>query len=211
MELQKQEPRWERRKNARPQELIDAALDVFVAKGYSAARLDEVAKQAGVSKGTVYLYFTNKEELFKAVVRDSIVASIANVEELENNHRGDTPTLLRGLMREWWENICATRSSAIPKIIVSEAGNFPEILSFYHEEVIRRAERVTIKILQRGIDAGEFRPVDLKLATQLIFAPFIFICIWKYSFAQCASGAPEGEKVIDAHIDMTLRGLANGA
>jgi AcrR family transcriptional regulator len=208
MLAQKQEPRWERRKDARPKELIDSALDVFVEKGYAAARLDEVAKRAGVSKGTVYLYFTNKEELFKAVVRDSIVASLINAEEVVDHYQGATSELLRSLMRGWWQNVGSTRFAAIPKIIISEAGNFPEIANFYHEEVISRGQRVTMQILQRGIDAGEFRPVDIRIATQLIVAPFIFLCIWKFSFAQCMPEDIGPAEVIETHIDMTLRGLA---
>jgi AcrR family transcriptional regulator len=211
MQIQKQEPRWERRKDARPKELIQAALDVFVEKGYAATRLDEVAKRAGVSKGTVYLYFANKEELFKAVVRDSIVANIASAEEFADSYQGPTSELLRGLMKRWWQNVGATSFAAIPKIIVSEAGNFPELAKFYHEEVYRRGERVTTQILQRGIDAGEFRSVDVRVAMQLIAAPFLFLCIWKFSFAQWVEENLDPGRVIDEHIEMTLRGLAKNA
>lgn len=207
MESEKQEPRWERRKESRPGELIQSALDVFVEKGYAATRLDEVAKRAGVSKGTVYLYFTNKEELFKAVVRDTVVATIDTAQSVVDNHNGSVADLVRKLMRTWWDNLGATPVSAIPKIIVSEAGNFPEIAKFYHEEVLRRGERMSVPVIQRGIESGEFRDVDSKMARHLIIAPFFYLCIWQFSFAQCTEERMDIERFVDMHIDMILRGL----
>ena len=209
MESNKPEPRWTRRKDARPQELLDAALNMFVEKGYAATKLDEVAKQAGVSKGTVYLYFANKEELFKAVVQNHIVTALDNIEEAANIHRGSVSDLLSKLIKIWWNNVGATRSSAIAKVIIAEAGNFPEIAKFYHEEVIFRGENMTMQIIQRGIDAGEFRRVDTRTISHLIMSPFLFLCIWKYSFSQYASQSPDPSEVIEAHIEMILKGLSN--
>jgi len=208
MQTAKQEPRWERRKDARPKELIDAALEIFVEKGYAAARLDEVAKRAGVSKGTVYLYFTNKEELFKAVIRDGIVSDLANIEEIIDHFEGKTSDLLRVTLKSWWDNVGATPLAALLKVIVSEAGNFPEIVKFYYDEVISRRKRIILQILQRGIDNKEFRSVDLNTTLFLIVAPFPFLFIWEYSFAQCAPESVDPAAIINAHIDATLRGLA---
>ena len=117
--------------------------------------------------------------------------------------------MLANLIRVWWTNVGATRSAPITKIIIAEAGNFPEITKFYHEEVISRGENITMQVLQRGIDTGEFRPVDIRMTTQLIIAPFLFLCMWKYSFAQYDLQPTDPAQVIEAHIDMTLRGLAN--
>ena len=129
-------PRWERRKQARPSELVAAALALFVEKGYAGTRLEDVAARAGVSKGTLYLYFANKEELFKAVVRENIVRNIAQAQQMVSAYEGDTGALLAHLMREWWRRIGDTPASGIPKLVVSESGNFPQIARFYFDEVI---------------------------------------------------------------------------
>src|SRR5262252_8704646 len=98
-------PRWERRKDARPAELLAAALDLFVERGYAATRLDDVARRAGVSKGTVYLYFSSKEELFKAVVREGLVPLLERGEKMVAEHRGSIATLIDQLVRGWWEAV----------------------------------------------------------------------------------------------------------
>src|SRR3954466_4267347 len=101
-------PRWERRKDARPQELLAAALDLFVERGFASTRLEDVAKRAGVSKGTLYLYFTNKEELFKAVVRENIIPSIGEAEDAMATFEGSTADLFRYFINGWWERIINT-------------------------------------------------------------------------------------------------------
>ncbi|HEX9173419.1 MAG TPA: helix-turn-helix domain-containing protein, partial [Telluria sp.] len=131
-------PRWERRKDARPQELLAAALDLFVERGFASTRLEDVARRAGVSKGTLYLYFTNKEELFKAVVRDNIVPVIGAAEEIIAGFEGHSADLLRKVITEWWQRLGETKASGITKLIMAEAGNFPDIACFYQEEVIAR-------------------------------------------------------------------------
>ena len=141
MELTKElplEPRWARRKDARASELTAAALDLFVERGYAATRLDDVAARAGVSKGTVYLYFDNKAELFKAVVREGIVPLIADAEAALSHYQGPSGDLLRGLILGWWQSVGQSKLLGIPKLVISEAGNFPEIAKFYADEVISR-------------------------------------------------------------------------
>ena len=103
-------PRWERRKDARPQELLAAALDLFVERGFAATRLDDVAAQAGVSKGTLYLYFANKEELFKAVVRENMLPALGEGEEAIEKCDGNSADLFRDIMLGWWERIGATNT-----------------------------------------------------------------------------------------------------
>src|ERR1700712_3718971 len=113
-------PRWERRKDARPQELLAAALDLFVERGFASTRLEDVARRAGVSKGTLYLYFTNKEELFKAVVRDSIVPVIGAAEDIIAGFEGHSADLLRIVITDWWQRLGATNASGITKLIMAE-------------------------------------------------------------------------------------------
>ena len=118
-------PRWARRKEARPQELLAAALEQFVERGYAATRLEDVARRAGVSKGTLYLYFANKEELFKAVVRENIVPVIGEAEQAIDGYAGHSATLFREIMLGWWQRIGDTPLSGIGKLMIAESGNFP--------------------------------------------------------------------------------------
>src|SRR3989449_8497539 len=119
-------PRWQRRKAARPAEIVAAALQVFVERGFAATKLDDVARKAGVTKGTVYLYFESKEALFKAIIRETIVPALATGERLVAEHHGGAADLLRRLIRGWWQSIGETHASGIPKLMMAEAGNRSE-------------------------------------------------------------------------------------
>lgn len=202
-------PKRERRKEARPGELLEAALDLFVEKGFAATRVDEVAARAGVSKGTLFLYFPSKEELFKAVVRQSIAGRFEEwAQELET-FEGDTAHLLRYCYKVWWERIGSTKASGITKLIFSEAQNFPEILLFYQQEVILPGQALVRRIVERGIARGEVRPVPLDYIVHVVLAPIIFLAVWQHSVGVCipssANLAPED--FIDAQVDNLLHGL----
>jgi AcrR family transcriptional regulator len=203
----KNQPRWTRRKEARPQELLAAALDLFVERGYQATRLDDVAKNAGVSKGTLYLYFTNKEDLFKAVVRENVVPVLGAAEETVGRFEGDSATLFRDIMMGWWNRIGNTKLSGITKLMMAESGNFPDVARFYHEEVISRGNALIIRMLERGIKRGEFRPIDTEHAMNVIVAPMIMLMMWNHSFNSCRLEPIEPQKYLDCFIDLILRGL----
>ena len=204
----RQEPRWTRRKEARPEEITAAALDLFVERGYAATRLEDVAARAGVSKGTLYLYFTSKEELFKAVVREGLVSPIAEMRGLVDQFDGSTFELLRRMLFGWWGRVGATRLSGIPKLIFSEAGNFPELARFYTVEVVDPGHRVIAAIVKRGIARGEFRAVDPDDTAQMIAAPMVFITMWRSSVAQHASRKIDPVRYIETHLDMLRHALA---
>ncbi len=201
-------PRWERRKESRPAELMDAALELFVEKGFAATRLDDVAKRAGVSKGTLYLYFDSKEDLLKAVVREGYVSPIADAELYARAYTGSSADLLRDLMKMWWDRVGATPMSGITKLMVSEAGNFPDLARFYHEEVMQRGMGLFAYALKRGIAAGEFRSVHLEHATRLCCAPVVMTMIWKHSLGLCTQDELDPVAYLQSHVDMLLHGLA---
>jgi AcrR family transcriptional regulator len=205
----KTKPRWHRRKDARPAELIAAALDVFVEKGFAATKLETVAQRAGVTKGTVYLYFDSKDALFKAVVRETIVPTIARGEQLAAEYRGSAADLLRELIRKWWELMGETRLSGIPKLLMAEAANFPELARFYYDEVISRGHRLIAGVIQRGIKHGEFRPVDVRSAARLAIAPLVHAANWRHSFALCTREGFDVAKYLDSHVDIFLNGISN--
>ncbi len=199
--------RWERRKEARPQELLAAALDLFVERGYAATRLDDVAARAGVSKGTLYLYFTNKEELFKAVVRENVVPVLGEAEGIVDCFEGNTADLFREIVHGWWERIGNTKLSGITKLMMAESNNFPEVAQFYHEEVISRGNAMISRMLERGIERGEFRKIDVNQAKSVVCAPMLMLMMWKHSFGSCRLDPVSPEDYLNSFIDLFLHGV----
>lgn len=199
--------RWRRRSEERPGEILAAALACFAEKGFAATRLDDIAKRAGVTKGTLYLYFPNKEELFKALVRQTIVPNIALAERLVAQPDHKAPELLARLL-EQWSALRASPASAMPKLVLAEAGNFPDLARFYSREVIERGTGVIAQLLRRGIARGEFRPVDVDRVVFCIVAPMILSMVWRHSFEPHGAPAPDAEALWRAHLDLLLRGLA---
>ena len=198
----------ERRKQARPGELLQAALSLFVEKGFAATRVEEVAALAGVSKGTLFLYFETKEDLLKAVIRENIANLFPAWNEEFNSFQGSSSEMLRYAMRSWWERIGNTPASGIPKLVMGEAQNFPEIANFYHAEVIEPGVALIRGILQRGIDCGEFRKIDLDQAVHTVYAPMIFLMMWKNSMGLCSSGIQiDPVRFIEMQVDVLLHGV----
>lgn len=201
-------PRWERRKDARPQELLAAALDLFVDRGYAATRLEDVARRAGVSKGTLYLYFENKEELFKAVVRENIVEVIGKAEsDIAAASGASCGELLRTMLNKWWSEVGSTRASGLAKLIMAEAGNFPEIAAFYNDEVIERGNGLIASILRRGVESGEFAPMDAEVMTRVLTAPVLMLMLWSHSFFPCDTGSIDPEAFMAAFLGLVERGI----
>ena len=203
-------PRWERRKESRPAELLAAALDIFVERGFAATRLEEVARRAGVSKGTLYLYYESKEELFKAVVRETIVPLIRDKRRGVEQSAASSAELLLRFFREWWEHFGATRLAGIAKLIVAEAGNFPELARFFHEEVVRPNDEVLAAIVERGIARGEFAPIDVGAATHVWMAPLVLKAIAAHSLDTVCpcDELIEPERFLRAHVDFVMASLA---
>ncbi|WP_438820949.1 TetR/AcrR family transcriptional regulator [Cupriavidus gilardii] len=203
--------RWSRRKSARPQELVAAALELFVERGYAATRLEDVAAAAGVSKGTVYLYFANKQELFKTVVRENLVPALVRGTDLVDTYEGSTPELLRELLRGWWGLIGATPVAGLTKLIMAESANFPDIARFYHEEVMVPGDELFARVLARGVARGEFRALPANPTTTLICAPLVFLMLWQRAFSIGSDRDIDPEAFLDNLLQVLLFGLTAGA
>jgi len=202
--------RRERRKEARPGELLDAALDLFVEKGFAATRVEEVAARAGVSKGTLFLYFSTKDELFKAVVRENISGRLVEWNSEFEAFQGTSCDMLGYCMHSWWERVGATKASGLTKMIMSEAGNFPDIAAFYQQEVVLPGHSLIRRILQRGMDRGELRSMDLDYAAYSVVAPMIFLILSRHSMGTCIP-EPVGldpKRYISSQLDIILNGLS---
>jgi AcrR family transcriptional regulator len=174
-----------RRKEARPAELLEAALTLFVEKGFAATRSEEVAKAAGVSKGTLYLYFPSKEELLKAVIQHFLGSEIeAGVQEAAAAD-GPTAAVMEQLLVTWWTRIYEGPASGVFKLVITEVRNFPEIGDFWVERVVHPGHEIVSGLLRRGIERGEFQAVDIDSAVHSILMPMILLCVHKHSFAAC--------------------------
>ena len=202
----------QRRKEARPQELLEAALSLFVEKGFAATRSEEVAAKAGVSKGTLYLYFPSKEELFKAVVREALASKIAEGNSELAKHQGSMADLLTWMLWTWWERLGLTPAGGIHKIMMSEARNFPELAAFYNDEVIEPSCELLAEVVRRGIASGEFREVDPDAAVMVLIGPMLHLVLHEHSIG--AAGVTHDhkctpEQVLSLQLELMFEGLLN--
>jgi AcrR family transcriptional regulator len=186
------EPRWRRLPEERPRQILDAAFAVFAERGLSAARLDDIAKRAGLSKGTIYLYFPNKEELFREVVRSTVIAFIEHGEAVVESEREPRKALL-AWMEGYWQWLRSTTWPAMHRMVMSELHSFPDLAEFYATEVIERAQRLVCGMIARGMDAGLFRRMDPLVAARMLNALFITHANWYHqrSFLKSIRETPD--------------------
>ncbi|HEY1257959.1 MAG TPA: TetR/AcrR family transcriptional regulator [Stellaceae bacterium] len=199
--------RWRRRKGARPAEILAAALASFAERGFAATRLDDVAARAGVTKGTLYLYFRNKEELFEAVVRQELVPNLARAEAIVAGSKAPNLVLLHELVG-LFSQVMRSPLGAIPKLVLTEAGNFPDLARFYSDEVVDRGTALFRRVIERGIATGEFRPVDVESTVICIVAPLLLAALWRHSFERVSDRRLDAEALGRAEIDLLRHGLA---
>jgi AcrR family transcriptional regulator len=201
-------PRWRRRSEARPGEIVQAALDLFVEKGFSSTRMDEIAHRAGVTKGTVYLYFPSKDDLFRAVVGEMMGPNLETGERLVAEATGPTRELIAELIRAWWRVGGSSRIACLGKLITGEASNFPTLAQYYMDHVVVRARRIFEAALRRGVERGELRDVPLTDAARLAIAPLVHASIYQRSLLPFDPEGWDMERYLELHIDLFLRGLA---
>lgn len=202
-------PSHQRRKAERPQELLAAALALFVEKGFAATRAEEVAQRAGVSKGTLYLYYPSKEELLKAVIRQYLSSEIAEGAAQAARFEGSASEALCGVLAQWWQRVFESPASGVFKLVITEARNFPDIAEFYFREVVEPGEQLIGSLLQRGVDSGEFAPIHVPSAVHQIVMPLVMLCLHKHSLGVCRPIAAlgDGDAFIRNHFHLVLHGL----
>ena len=202
------EPRWHRRKEDRPAEIMDAALQEFVAHGFAAARLEDVARRAGCTKGTIFLYFANKQELFKEMVRALVLPRLEQAETLVEQHQGSYRDLLEQLIRARWDMMVNSTASALPKLMFAEAGHFPDLARFYIDEVGARGQALIARVLRDGVAAGEFREMDAEVVAKVATAPLLVAAMWKHSFQPHCQVTIDQDRYFETAIDLLFRGIA---
>ena len=169
-------PRWRRLPEERPRQILEAALDVFGERGLAGARLDDIARRAGVSKGTIYLYFPNKEELFREVVRAIVIDRLRQA--AAEAGEGDPVDELKRYVRTYWNFARSAEFQTILKLVTSELHNFPDLAEFYGREVVRPANELAAGMIRRGIERGDFRRVDPVIAARFLSSTTITHSTW---------------------------------
>jgi AcrR family transcriptional regulator len=200
--------KWRRRKDERPAEILEAALAVFAERGFAATRMDDIARRAGVTKGTIYLYFESKEAVFRSLVSESIGSTIQGFRAAAEQFEGPASELLKMILHGMGHFLLESDRVVLPKIVIAEAGNFPSLAEFYRREVIDRGLSMLQSVIQRGIAQGEFRAVKPEHAARLCVAPLLLGAFWRTTFAKYDSVPYDMKAMIETHIDVLLRGLA---
>jgi len=193
------------KKKMRPKEIIDSGLKIFSRDGFSGARLEDVAKHAKISKGTIYLYFKNKEELFRACVRETVAKPIEESLQLEKEFEGATEELIRALGEKFAAIISRESYRTIMFLLISESQRFPELAKFYFEEVIAPALEVLKKLLFRGVHRGELKETVINNQPMLLMSPVIYSLVWNKLFG--VKEQIDIRKVSMDHLNIILEGL----
>ena len=201
------DPRWRRLPEERPQQILDAALSVFAEHGIDAAKLEEIATRADVSKGTIYLYFSSKEELFKAVVRQKVGPAIANADRVSATG-GTAEDQLRSYLAQQWECLGEQDSEGWIRLVMLELHKYPDLAKFHWDEVVTRSNLILGDIIRRGIASGEFRQVDPLAAVQMIKALILMHVLWTGPRAPApVEHRPALNKVLSNVTDFALHAL----
>ncbi len=200
-------PRWKRRAEERPSEICAAALDVFTERGFAAAKLDDIARRAGVSKGTLYLYFKDKDELFRAAVRDTIAPDIDSVSGALLASDLPFEDCIRMLLKRFAEVSAKVPVGAVAKMVVGESRNFPKLAKVWHDEIVSKAIGLIAALIEKGQRRGEVRAGDPRLHAFSLMGPMMIAILWRETL-QPAGGAPvDIEAMAAQHAETILGGL----
>lgn len=198
------QPRYQRRKEDRPQEIADAAFKEFAEKGYSAARIDDVARRAGVSKGLTYLYYKTKEDLFKAVVKNVVVRRVdALLDDVETTELS-SEDFIRGPLLTFMKRVPGSPIAIVIRLLIAEGRRHPDLVDYYYDNVVARGLEAIRGFLKRGVERGEFTPEATRLQPQLFLAPMMLSMIWRLIFADKPL---DTDRLMEEQVDLLLAQL----
>lgn len=200
-------PKWRRRKDARPSDIVAAALIVFGEKGFAGARIEEIARRAGVSKGTVYLYFETKSDLFRAVVHDALMPDIEEVKRTILALELPVAQVLTMLLPRFAQLVTDVPVGAVVKMVVGESRNFPELAKVWHDEVVQEAIGLLSALIERGQARGEIRPGDPRTHAFSIMGPMLMGVLWRETFTPVGGAAIDLPAIARQHAETILGGL----
>jgi AcrR family transcriptional regulator len=203
-------PKFRRRKTARPAEIVEAALDVFAEKGFAAARLDDIALRAGVSKGALYLYFETKEDLFRAVVRTAVTPNIDAIKVVAEAFNGPFAELAPMILARAARILAANRLGAVVKMVVGESRNFPDLARIWHDDVVAVMLDLMTGFITRAQASGEVAPGDPRLHAFSLAGPMIMAVLYREVFGDAVTDAPDLAALATQHGRTVLHGLLLG-
>lgn len=199
------EPRYRRRKEERPEEITAAAMDAFAEKGYAATRVDEVARRAGVSKGLLYLYFKTKEELFKAVIKSFVAPKVDALLDSVSETSLSAEEFLRGPFLAFARDVPKSRAQVLVRLIVAEGPKYPDLVEYYWENVVSHGIAALRKIIEKGVDDGDFKESALQEYPQLLVSPVLLSVVWQGVFK--AHHNLDTDDLIGAHLDILINSM----
>jgi AcrR family transcriptional regulator len=194
-------PRYQRRKEDRPQEITEAAFGAFAENGFTATKVEDVARRAGVSKGLLYVYFKTKEELFKAVIRSVVTPRIDELTRTLDTSELSAEAFIRGPVLDFMKRVPGSPISVVIRLMISEAPKHPDLVDYYWQNVASRGLGALQQLLRRGVENGEFRESAINELPQLIVAPVMMSILWGIVFADRSL---DTDKLIETHVDMIL-------
>lgn len=200
-------PRWQRRKDARPAEIIEAALTVFARSGFAAAKLDDIAREAGVAKGSLYLYFETKEDLFRAVVRSVIAPGFEAIEGAAESFDGPFADLAPQILAAVARAMEGERLPAIVKMVIGESRNFPDLARIWHDDLLAKAIAALAGVIERAQARGEVRPGDPRLHAFSLLGPMLMGGLYRNVFAGITQAPPDLKALAVQHAETVLAGL----
>lgn len=200
-------PKWRRRSEARPQEIAAAAYSVFAEKGFAAARLDDIAAAAGVSKGALYLYFETKQDIFEAVVREALAPNLDVVEQLAEQHTGPFEELARTVFPGLAQVVTASPLGKVVKMVIGESGNFPELARIWHDTLIARGLGLLTRLIEKAQARGEIRPGDARAYAVGLMSPILLAVIFRETFEPVGGKPFDIPALMNQHLDVVLPGM----
>lgn len=201
-------PKFRRRAEARPDEVLDAALDLFIEKGFAATRVEDIAKRAGISKGGVYLYFPSKEQILEGIVRRAIVPIADHALGFIKDFEGDPRLVITMIMKLVATRLSEPKMIAVPKLIMHEVTGFPELAEMYRREVLDKVLPVIEGLLRKGIDQGYLRQVDPELTIRSIIGPVLLHLFMAEVFGIAPRDGLAVDRLIENHITILFDGLS---
>jgi AcrR family transcriptional regulator len=203
-------PRWKRRSAARPEEILEAALSVFTEKGFDAARMEDVAREAGLSKAGIYLYFPGKTALLEALIQAKVAPLAHNAEAIAKAGAADPMTALRAVLAVAVERLRDPKAFAVPRLVIGVSSRFPEIADYYREHTVDRARAAIEGLIEAAMARGAIRRVDVGAVVRALIGPIFFEAMWTHVLrGQSALNDPSA--LLASHVDVLLNGLENRA
>jgi AcrR family transcriptional regulator len=201
-------PKFRRRAEARPDEVLDAALTLFTQKGFAATRVDDIAQKAGISKGAVYLYFPSKEAILEGLVRRAVTPIADHALGMINAYEGDPRLAVSMVMKMIGGRLSDPKLLAVPRLIIREVVNFPHLAEMYRREVLDRVIPVIETLIKRGIDQGYLRQVDANLTIRSIVGPIALHILMAEIFGIMPRDGLALDRLIENHLTILFDGLS---